>query len=280
MDLHANAPPADRGDRSPNLLSQHDLRESGDRYAALDQFILVSDLDGTLIDDSIDPAAPDPHLRAFAEALENAGPRLTLWFNSSRPIRSQRQSLATDPHLPQPQFQIGAMGTQVAVGRTGRIVDAYGREQFGDWPRDAVHEVAAGVFGLTPHVDELQTRYKASYDLPDPSMAGEIEAELARRALPVKVVVSSGKDLDLLPPAAGKASAIRWLCVHTGVPPEAVLVSGDSANDLDMFVDPFRGIVVANGHEELQRLRSDRVFHATKRCAAGVLQGLRHFGVF
>ena len=82
-----------------------------------------------------------------------------------------------------------------------------------------------------------------------------------------------------MPPAAGKAAAIKWLCGHADVPQEAVVVSGDSANDLDMFADPFRGIVVANGHPELKRLTGPAVFHATRRCAAGVLEGLRHFGV-
>src|SRR5690606_28398557 len=99
------------------------------------------------------------------------------------------------------------------------------------------------------------------------------------RGLPVRLVVSSGKDLDLLPPAAGKAAAIKWLCGHLDVPQEAVLVSGDSANDLDMFEEPFRGIVVANAHHELKRLAGSGVFHARRPCASGVVDGLRHYGV-
>lgn len=279
MDHQATQPPAARGNRPSNFAVDPGLRGSGDPYAALEHFVLVSDLDGTLIDDRRPLMTPDPALEAFATALREAGKRLTLWFNSSRPVTSQRESLQTVPHLPTPQFQIGAMGTQVADGRTGGSVEAYGREQFGDWPRAEVHRIATERFGLQPHAPELQTRYKASYDLPDPDLAPAIEAELRDRSLPVKVVVSGGRDLDLLPPAAGKASAIKWLCGHTGTPPEAVLVSGDSANDLDMFVAPFRGIVVANAHPELQRLNSSGVFRASARCSAGVLQGLRHFGV-
>ncbi len=98
-----------------------------------------------------------------------------------------------------------------------------------------------------------------------------------------KIVVSSGKDLDVLPPAAGKASAIRWLVSRQGIAGESVIVSGDSANDLDMFDKPFRGIVVGNGHEELRRQAPERaadVFLATQPVAAGVVEGLIHFGVF
>lgn len=279
MDHQASAPPAETGNFSPASSSQHDLRAAGTDYAGIERFVLVSDLDGTLIDDQMSHSASDPALRRFAEVLREAGQRLTLWFNSSRPVASQRDSLKAVPHLPVPQFQIGAMGTQVADGETGDIVGAYAQEQFGDWPRDEIHAVASDLFGLTRHPEELQTPFKASYDLPYPEMAVAIEGELQARGLPVKVVVSSGKDLDLLPPTAGKASAIRWLCARTNTPQEAVVVSGDSANDLDMFSQPFRGIVVANGHPELKRLDGDAVYHASSRCAAGVLEGLRHFDV-
>ena len=254
----------------------HDLHGRPRQYDGLRRFVLASDLDGTLID----PRTPDDRkLERFARALSGAGERLALWFNSSRPVRSQRESLGAIKFLPRPAFLIGAMGTEIQEGRSGRMVGDYGREQFGDWPRDEIDAVAVETFGLMPHAAEMQTPFKASYNLPEPLMAAAIEGELQSRGLPVKLVVSSGRDLDLLPPAAGKAAAIKWLCGHTATPQEAVLVSGDSANDLDMYADPFRGIVVANGHAELKKLDGPAVFHATRRCSAGVLEGLRHFGV-
>ena len=260
---------------APPLTADHDLHGRPAQYDALRRFVLASDLDGTLID----PETPDDDkLERFARLLAGADGRLSLWFNSSRPVASQRESLETIRHLPRPAFLIGAMGTEIHQS-DGGLVEAYGREQFGDWPRDAIDAVAVETFGLTPHAIEMQTPFKASYDLPDPEMAAAIEGELQSRGLPVKIVVSSGKDLDLLPPAAGKAAAIKWLCGHTGTPQEAVIVSGDSANDLDMYADPFRGIVVANGHAELKKLSGPAVFHANQPCSAGVLQGLRHFGV-
>ena len=254
----------------------HDLHGRPRQYDALRRFVLASDLDGTLIDH--DAPGDDPELERFARALAGAGDRLTLWFNSSRPVASQRESLETVRGLPTPAFLIGAMGTEIHEG-SGGLVEAYGREQFGEWPRGEIDAVAVKTFGLTPHAAEMQTPFKASYDLPDPEMAAAIEGELQSRGLPVKIVVSSGKDLDLLPPAAGKAAAIKWLCGHTHTPQEAVVVSGDSANDLDMYADPFRGIVVANGHAELKRMSGPAVYHARERCSAGVLEGLRHFGV-
>jgi hydroxymethylpyrimidine pyrophosphatase-like HAD family hydrolase len=173
------------------------------------------------------------------------------------------------------------MGTQVADSQ-GRLIEAYGREQFGDWPGDEITAIAVERFGLTPHDAAMQTAYKASFDLPDPVMAQAIEGELVGQGMAVKLVVSSGRDLDLLPPGAGKASAIRWLCDYTNTTGLSVIVSGDSANDLDMFEPPFRGIVVGNGHAELRRqapARGAAVYNADAHCAAGVVEGLRHFGV-
>ncbi len=252
-----------------------------DVYAEIRKFVLASDLDGTLIDPMFTSDQADPALAAFARRLGGAGERLSLWFNSSRPVASQRESLTLVRGLPTPEFHIGAMGTQVADS-DGRIIDDYGHEQFGDWPRDTVVAVCVEQFALVPHEDAMQTRFKASFDLPSPEMAKAIEGELQARGVAAKLVVSSGKDLDVLPPAAGKAAAIRWLAERHCDAPEAVLVSGDSANDLDMFAPPFRGIVVGNGHEELKRLapaRGGPVYLAQGRCSAGVLEGLQHFGV-
>ncbi|MEM7808491.1 MAG: HAD-IIB family hydrolase [Planctomycetota bacterium] len=251
-------------------------------YRDIQRFVLVSDLDGTLIDhEHVGPEA-DPKLVAFALSLEEAGDRLTLWFNSSRPSASQRESLERVPGLPVPRYQIGAMGTQVADGATGELIADYGREQFGDWPREEVERICVETFGLVPHAAEMQTAYKASFDLPDPQMAKAIESELRGKGIDAKIVVSSGRDLDVLPPAAGKASAIRWLVKHENLAPESIVVSGDSANDLDMFDKPFRGIVVGNGHEELRRqapARAGDCYLAKGLVAAGVLEGLRHFDV-
>ncbi len=253
-----------------------------DAYADIEKFVLASDLDGTLIDHAIRSTERDPKLDDFARRLEGAGSRLKLWFNSSRPVASQLESLKLVQDLPRPQYHIGAMGTQVADGN-GELIDAYGHEQFGDWSRESVMEVCLEQFKLVPHADDMQTRYKASFDLPDPSLAMAIEGELQGKGVACKLVVSSGKDLDVLPSGAGKAAAIRWLVSRECMAGESIIVSGDSANDLDMFETPFRGIVVANGHDELKRQAPQRAadcFLATQPVAAGVVEGLIHYGVF
>ena len=58
-------------------------------------------------------------------------------------------------------------------------------------------------------------------------------------------------------------------------------MAGDSANDLDMFVAPFKGIVVGNAEAVLRDLATQHeyIYQARATHAAGVLEGLRYWGV-
>ena len=55
------------------------------------------------------------------------------------------------------------------------------------------------------------------------------------------------------------------------------IVSGDTANDLMMFLQGFRGIVVANAHRELKELSGEKVYVSPYAYAEGVLDGLRYW---
>lgn len=63
------------------------------------------------------------------------------------------------------------------------------------------------------------------------------------------------------------------------IPGQQVVVSGDSGNDVDMFIPPFRGIIVGNADADLRVLAGPHVYQAQARYAAGVLEGLQHWGV-
>ena len=58
------------------------------------------------------------------------------------------------------------------------------------------------------------------------------------------------------------------------MPPERVVVSGDTGNDLAMFQIGCRGIVVGNAHAELRQLDSEHIYQAEAGHAFGVLEGL------
>lgn len=67
----------------------------------------------------------------------------------------------------------------------------------------------------------------------------------------------------------------RWLRIQPG----QAVVAGDSVNNLEMYIEPYRGIIVANADLQLKERQGQHIYHAQGACAAGVLEGLRHWQV-
>lgn len=235
------------------------------------RWLFVSDVDDTLTGNA---AA----LARLAAALAPARGRLVLAYNSSRPGASIRQTLAAEPALPAPDYVIGALGTEIEAGATGAPLEAYAGRLGKAWPRAAIAAIAQEL-GFRPHPAEFQTPWKASFDVPGEEAAVQFRGRLAAAGIAAQVIFSGGKNLDAIHPAAGKGAAIAFLRELEAFPPEQVVVAGDSANDLDMFDAAYKGIVVANADPELRARRGAHIYHAQAPHAAGVLEGLRHWGV-
>lgn len=235
------------------------------------QWLFVSDVDDTLLGD-------DQALSQLGQALRSGSAHLTLVYNSSRPCASLRQTLATNPALPLPDYLAGAMGTEIEKGPSGEALADYARFLDQGWDRRRI-DLLAGQFGLEPHPREYQTPFKASYDIPNQAIFETFQQDLAATGLQAKAIVSGVKNLDVIPARAGKGQVIQYLQRWLQIPPGQVVVAGDSGNDLEMFVEPYRGIVVANADPELKGRSGPFIYHAQGAYAAGVLEGLRHWQV-
>ncbi len=233
-------------------------------------WLFVSDVDDTLLGD-------DAALGALMVALA-AAPHVTVAYNSSRPCASLRQSMAENPVLRPPDYLIGALGTEIENGRSGEPVTAYAKHLSAGWQRDQIDQLMRGL-GFTPHADHFQTPYKASYDIPGLNAYQQAQAALQAANLSAKTIFSMGKNLDVIPPSAGKGTVIQFLHQWLGISADHVVVSGDSGNDVDMFLAPFRGIVVGNADADLKAHQADHIYHAQAAYAAGVREGLFHWGV-
>jgi len=235
------------------------------------QWLFVSDVDDTLLGD-------DAALTHLGEALQAASDKLITVYNSSRPCVSLRQTLATVPDLPLPNYLVGAMGTEIQVGVSGESLPDYNQHLSQGWNRDRIAAIMNDM-GFIAHIPEYQTLFKASYDAPEAASYSQVLDRLRAEGLNAKVIYSGGKNLDIIPEPAGKGSVIEYLRRQLRIDAEQVVVAGDSGNDLEMFVVPYRGIVVANAAPELKQLQGDHIYHAQSAYAAGVLEGLRFWQV-
>lgn len=238
--------------------------------------MLVSDLDGTLLG-NVDA------LEAFAEWWQKNRAFVRLAYNSGRLIDSVLQKIETTG-LPEPDAVISGVGTQIrmfgvaAPFPQGTELTDW-PQPHGDWSSGAIREIVMKFDRIELQPEDQQAEYKVSFfgEKLSPRVLREIRRDLRQAGFDVEVVYSSQRDLDVLPAKVNKGTATEFLASHWDLPPERVIVAGDTGNDLAMFQREFRGIVVANASEELKSLDDTRIYHATRPIAAGVLEGMEYW---
>jgi sucrose-6F-phosphate phosphohydrolase len=235
-----------------------------------DRWLFVSDVDDTLLGD-------DAALAELMAVLHDA-PHVTTAYNSSRPCASLRKSLAEVPQLVPPDYLIGGLGTEIEDGESGQPLAGYTEFLGKNWNRPRIAALLAKL-GLAAHPAEYQTPLKASFDAPNEATVERVRRQLAEAGLSAKIIFSGGKNLDIIPRAAGKGGVIDYLHQQLSIPADRVVVSGDSGNDVEMFIAPYRGIIVGNADADLKQLTGEHIYQARARCAAGVLEGLKHWQV-
>lgn len=233
------------------------------------QWLVVSDIDDTLTGDA-------QALAELAHALKDAGDRVKFAVNSSRPAASVAATLVEEfPENLTPHAVITALGTEVSVG--GNALTAW-QSRFSGWPHHLVFAILAGL-GHQPHDQVYQTQRKVSFAVPVEAQP-EARQALAEAGIGCEIIASGQDDFDVLPKGAGKAAASRFLASHLNVDASYLVVAGDSGNDLDMFHAAPHRIAVGNARRELiDKLTPGSFYHARRHYAAGVHEGLRHFGV-
>lgn len=259
--------------------------------------LLASDLDGTLLPPTSSPERTR-ELEEFGRVV--AGVRgLSLAYVTGRHLESALRAVEAFS-LPWPDH----LGCQVGTALYARAPGGY-REvpEFRSLMAaamnvqgDVVREALAGIPGLALQGPEHQGDFKASFVFPWPSadeLLEEVRERLAGVGARTTVVASrnAGEDeglLDVLPEGGAKDRVLRYLAETLGVGEDRVLFAGDSRNDLAALLSGVLGVVVGNASpdfvEEVRRGAARlgdgaRVHFATRPYAAGVLEGMGHFGL-
>lgn len=245
--------------------------------------LLASDIDNTLTGDDEALETLTEQLKQLREADE-----LRLFLTTGRTLTEVLDGL-NEENLPRAEAIIALVGTEIYLPPFRRGMapmaawDARLRAQFS---RERAIQFVEDIEGVEMQAAHYNTALKVSYTLdgcPDPeAAAARVRERVARESDNYRMIWSSGKDLDILPAAAGKRNAIRYLTQFLNFSPGQIITAGDSGNDKLMLLEFYGGIVVANAQPELQALREESIaslYFAERKYAAGVAEGLRYFGL-
>lgn len=238
--------------------------------------IFFTDLDGTVVGDN----AATARFRDFWYSLDEKT-RPLLVFNSGRLLDDQFELMQEVP-LPRPDYVIGGVGTMLSSQQHPSLSTTYTSSLGDGFDTTKIAALMSDIPGIRIQPERYQHGLKSSWYLHDADDAQlkELERHLATNGIDARIVYSSNRDLDILPLAADKGAAIRWLCNHLKIGLDEVVVAGDTGNDRAMFELPgIRGITVSNALPELKALARDRdyIFCALEAEADGVISGLKHW---
>ncbi|MFZ9739062.1 MAG: sucrose-phosphate phosphatase [Prochlorotrichaceae cyanobacterium] len=241
--------------------------------------LFVTDLDNTLVGDDAALLAINQHLTLLRQQYQTK-----IVYSTGRSLQSY-QGLAQEKQLLTPDVLVTAVGTEIYRGSAAAPDADWWTYIAQGWDRPQIETIALKFADLVPQPDTEQRPYKVSFyldsDQAETTLA-KLEQELQQAQLPAQIVYSGGKDVDILPQRADKGSALEFLRSAWGILPQETVACGDSGNDRTLFATGEHwGIIVGNAQPELKtwhdRHPSDRRYFASAYCAAGILEGLRHF---
>ncbi|SMP73908.1 sucrose-phosphate synthase [Neorhodopirellula lusitana] len=256
---HQSAPPALSMARSAKRLPEFDR-------------IIMTDLDNTLTGD-------DDALNEFVELMKTKGQDVGFGIDTGRSL-AEAMSLIEELGLPRPDVLSAAVGTELYYG-ADLTQDRSWRQQIAHhWNLTAVREVLDDMPGLYLQKDKDQTEFKISYRI-DPDVihsVNEIRKRLREAGLRVKVILSLGSFLDVIPLRGGSELSLRHLAYRWGFDADHMLVAGDCGNDEGMLKGATLGVVVGNYSPELEKLRRlPRIYFAEGCHARGLLEGIEYY---
>ncbi|MGA0855783.1 MAG: HAD family hydrolase [Burkholderiaceae bacterium] len=234
--------------------------------------ILFTDLDGTLL------GGTRQDRDRLTDWLWSQDGQIKLVFATGRSFENIAPLIQAG-ELPEPDAIIGDVGTSLMLANGDPICPRIHAEIDTLWalPSQLVEQQLAGIQGLVAQHKTGPRRQSFTFTPPiDLQRACQ-----AIEAIGADALVSDNQYFDVLPKGIHKGWAVRRLMDHWQVKPEQAVVAGDTLNDLAMFQVGVPAIVVGNAEPALRQAlpsNSPHIFQAQAHGAAGIWQGLSHFG--
>ncbi len=235
-------------------------------------YLLVTDIDNTLIDDD------NASLEELLHILNRNRERIGFGVATGRTIESTRTIL--DRYgVSTPDFIISSVGSEIYYGSEELPEQGWFTHIAAQWQRDNIKRLLENFEFLEYQEENTQRKYKISYYMkPGKDHIAKIHATLLHHKCRYNLIYSHDEFLDILPFRASKGKAIRYLSYKWEIPLKNFLVCGDSGNDEEMLRGEPSAVVVGNYSHELTVLKGSRnVYFAQSPCAGGIIEGLRHY---
>ncbi|MBF2064141.1 MAG: sucrose-phosphate phosphatase [Calothrix sp. C42_A2020_038] len=243
-------------------------------------FLFVTDLDNTLVGDDAQLVLLN---QILAQHRQNYGSKI-VYATGRSPVLYRE--LKEEKNLIDPDALVVSVGTEIYFDNSESPDASWSEVLSRGWNRDLVVKAAEKFPELVPQPQTEQRPFKVSFFLKEElseKILPQLDSELQKYALNIKLIYSSGIDLDIVPSDSDKGQAVQFLRQKWEFVSEQTIVCGDSGNDISLFAaGKERGILVGNARPELlqwySQNRTDYRYLASSYCAGGIIEGLKHFG--
>lgn len=245
-------------------------------------FLIVTDLDSTLIGN--DTSLEDFN-QFFSKQRETYGCKLV--YATGRSLQ-RYQDLEAEVNLLPPDKLITSVGSEIyAIDKqtaNKQIDDNWAKQLSQNWDLAKVKKITDKYESLKLQPESEQGAFKVSFLLKseDQDILEDLKQEFRAKNIQAQVIYSSNKDVDVLPVQSGKGKALSYVREALGISCSRTIACGDSGNDIALFSEDIYGIIVGNARSELREWyelnKRTNLYLARSNCAAGILEGLHHFG--
>lgn len=260
------------------IKKQHYANINVDRLKRKIDHLLVSDIDGTLIE----PKLNNPGLEELKTHLKNRTEKMAFAMASGRNLDLVKKVIVEEK-FSLPDFIICSVGTEIYyTNGTDYILDkGWAKFLSGRWKREDIVSRLQNIKWIKLQEEEAQNPFKISYYYEKEHYNhNELIEVLGTGWYKINIIPSHGQFLDFIPKRASKGNAIKFLCRKWAIPLTNVIAAGDSGNDIDMFRGPVKGIIVGNRSFELADYETTKSIYVAKNSASsGILEGLKHYKI-